>query len=111
MRETVTCSSLGPDELSPRVTRLLERVRSDMMEGSDAWSLQHVSIVREDPSLDSLSPSVRQAHAIAKTLREMPIEVGADELIVGDIPRHQRLHAPHPLPDHLTPREVEAIGP
>ena len=103
-------SCMGPDGLTPRVTRLRERLLAEMLEDSDPWNLYHLSLVQEDPALARLSPAVRYALAIARTLREMPIRIADDEIIVGNIPRRSRFTLV-PLPDYLTDDEKQSLGP
>ena len=65
---------------TPRVQRLHARVREAMLRHQEHW---RPASVADDPSLVGLPLQIRRAHAFAKVLTEMPIEIDADELIVG----------------------------
>ena len=106
MRDT----GMGPDEMSARVARLREGLMAELLTDPDTWNLDHVSLVQENPALAALSPAVRYALAIARMLAELPISIGDDELIVGDMPRRTRFSLV-PLPDYLTDQERVALGP
>jgi len=66
--------------LTPRVARLYARLQEAMLRPQKSW--QPASVL-EDRELANLPFVLRRAHAFAKVLDSMPIEIAEDEIIVG----------------------------
>ena len=81
MATTVTDQKLAArSNWSPRIRRLHATLQDSMLRKQEAWRPR--SII-EDPALAGLPLILRRAHAFAAVLAAMPLEIDADELIVG----------------------------
>ncbi|MHB1004856.1 MAG: pyruvate formate lyase family protein [Chloroflexota bacterium] len=90
----------------PRVARLYERLWNGMLSKRQWWG--GGLTVLDDPAVAAMPLIVRKAKAIEKVLREMPIRIAADELIVGEILMGGYLG--HLFPDYAHPAEKAAAA-
>ncbi|HJP27856.1 MAG TPA: hypothetical protein QF694_03490, partial [Dehalococcoidia bacterium] len=84
-KETLTSPTLSDDNLTalaPRVHRLQEVLQQRMTQPQMTWG-GDLSILDEPGAADA-PIVVRHAMSFARTMREMPIAIEADDLIVGN---------------------------
>src|SRR5690348_15352614 len=79
-RSESTGTKTAQHRWSPRVARLHQRVQESMLRSQVTWRPESIL---EDAGLAALPLELRRAHAFAKTLADMPIQIADDELIVG----------------------------
>jgi len=92
--------------VEPRLERIKERLFKEYYQKKDWWG-DDLSIFDDDPAVGEKPLVVRKALAIQKVCREMPIEVKADELIVG-ICTMSSVGFGHSFPRYETDEEAEA---
>ena len=89
--------------LTARVARLQASLAASMLRKQETW--QPDSLVN-DPATARLPLLIRRAAATAAVLREMPIEIAPDELLVGKTARAGRIVSPL-LPEFASAAEKE----
>ena len=91
------------DIASDRVGRLLARLQDRMTRRQRAWG-GHLTVL-DDPTVSVLSLVERQAAAFRKLLREMPIVIEDDDLIVGNTAIDGTVVRPE-FPEYATADEI-----
>ena len=91
--EQPAATALEAQRLSPRVKRLYDRLQDSMLRAQETW---RPAPIVQDPALAGLPLVLRRAWAFARVLDEMPIEIAADEWIVGKTARGGRHPAHRP---------------
>jgi choline trimethylamine-lyase len=99
---TVKCSPTV-DSLSPRAARLKARLDDSMLVRQETWRPESLA---KDPELARLPLLTRRALAASRVLQGMPIEIAADELVVGKTARNGVIVRTS-LPEYAYPEEKE----
>ncbi len=101
--EQPAATPLEAQRLSPRVKRLYDRLQDSMLRAQETW---RPAPIVQDPALAGLPLVLRRARAFARVLDEMPVEIAADEWIVGKTARGGRILRTA-LPEFVTAAERE----
>jgi formate C-acetyltransferase len=96
-------SNLQQDAPDSRVSRLKARLDESMLAPQETWRPE--SLV-DDPEIAQQPLQLRRAYATAAVLQHMPIEIAADELIVGKTARDGIILRTS-LPEYAAPAEKE----
>ncbi len=72
------------DGFTPRVARLHARLQEAMLRRQESWKPASLAL---EPEMARLPLLLRRARAVARVLDEMPLEISADELLVGKTAR------------------------